>query len=115
MNGLWNRYVSSNLRLLVYNNNGGQTFHWNCSRGYSNLEQHISASHSTSIHGWVTSLGFKYFCASDIKQFDEVFPEFLSPDSKGPICLEIFTEKEHDAQVLHDYYEICRNSIKSIN
>lgn len=114
MNAIWNRHVRSNVRILLYNNEGGQTFHWNSARQIDTLPQHISAEHFTSAQGWVESRGFRYLCARTKDEFDTLLPELFAADSDQPICFEVFTKKDFDGQVLHDYYDQCRKHLLSL-
>lgn len=111
MNALWNRYVGRNVRILLYNNEGGQTFHWNAAREINTLGLHTSAEHFTSAKGWVESRGFKYLSARSKEEFDALLPEFVSPQADAPVLFEVFTKKESDGRVLHEYYASCRSAL----
>ncbi len=111
MNGIWNRYVGSNVRILLYNNEGGETFHWNAAKDIDTLPQHISAEHFATAKGWVESRGFKYLSAKNQEEFDALLSEFVTSDSDRPILFEVFTKKELDAKILMDYYEECRKDL----
>ena len=111
MNAIWNRYVSSNVRILLYNNEGGGTFHWNAARDIDTLPLHTSAEHFATARGWVESLGFTYFSAGSKEEFDKQLPAFISSDAEQPICLEVFTKKEVDGMALHEYYNTCRQRL----
>jgi 2-succinyl-5-enolpyruvyl-6-hydroxy-3-cyclohexene-1-carboxylate synthase len=111
MNALWNRYVRQNVRILLYNNEGGQTFHWNNARDIDTLPLHTSAEHFTSAKGWVESRGFKYLCARTKEELDALLPEFVAAESDQPICFEVFTKKDSDGRILHDYYDRCRQHL----
>ena len=114
MNALWNRYVGKNVRILLYNNEGGQTFHWNSARDVETLPLHTSAEHFTSAKGWVESIGFSYLEAKTKSELDSVLPIFVSADSDRPILLEVFTKNELDGQVLHDYYDQYRQILQNL-
>ncbi len=105
MNGIWNRYVGNNVRILIYNNEGGETFHWNAARDIDTLPQHISAEHFASAKGWVESRGFKYLSSHTKEEFDEKLPEFMVSESDQPIVFEVFTKKDIDAKMLMAYYD----------
>jgi 2-succinyl-5-enolpyruvyl-6-hydroxy-3-cyclohexene-1-carboxylate synthase len=111
MNALWNRYVGSNVRILLYNNEGGQTFHWNAAREIDTLPLHTSAEHFTSAKGWVESRGFRYMAAHSKEELDAHLPEFVRGESDQPICLEVFTKKDADGRILHEYYGLCRQHL----
>ena len=114
MNAIWNRYVGSNVRVLLYNNEGGGTFHWNAAREIDTLTLHTSAEHFTSAKGWVESLGFTYLSATTKEEFDEQLSGFILSDSKQPMCFEVFTKKDTDAKTLHEYYDQCRQHLQDM-
>lgn len=115
MNALWNRYVGKNVRILLYNNEGGQTFHWNAAREIKTLPLHTSAEHFTSAQGWVESLGIRYLAARNKEEFDGLLPQFVSAESDGPILFEVFTKKDSDGEVLHAYYDQCRRVLETLS
>lgn len=108
MNGIWNRYVKNNVRILIYNNEGGETFHWNNAKDIDTLPQHISAEHFASAKGWVESRGFKYLSSHNQEEFDDELPEFMVSESNQPIVFEVFTKKDTDAKMLMAYYDEIR-------
>lgn len=115
MNALWNRYVGKNVRILLYNNEGGQTFHWNAAKDIETLPLHTSAEHFTTAKGWVESLGIKYLSATNKDELDAALPAFVSGDSDQAICLEVFTKKDEDGKMLHDYYDQCREHLLKLS
>ena len=114
MNGIWNRYVGKNVRILLNNNEGGETFHWNKAREIDTVNLHTAAEHFAVAKGWVESRGFKYLAAHNKEEFDTLLPEFMSKDIEGPVFFEVFTKKDTDAKILLDYYEVCRMKLKNI-
>ena len=111
MNAIWNRYVGKNVRILLYNNEGGQTFHWNCAKEIDTLPLHTSAEHFTTAKGWVESRGFAYLSARTKEEFDAALPQFVAEQSDAPVLFEVFTKKESDGRVLHDYYASYRQKL----
>lgn len=104
MNALWNRYVSKKVRILVNNNSGGALFHssyYKQVKTFPNIDRHIAAAHETSVRGWAESRGFKYFAASSKDKFDIAMKEFVKTDSKQPIIIETFTDKEIDTRQMN--------------
>ncbi len=103
MNALWNQYVGKNVRILVCNNSGGAIFHtYPNTANVPTLDEHIAAEHHTSVQDWVVSRGFEYLSAADKEQFDAVLPRLLCTESDKPILLEVFTDKDVDAQCIRD-------------
>ncbi len=120
MNGLWNRYVGKNVRILLNNNSGATLFHYIIgTEKIPTLNNVTSAEHFAVAKGWVESQGMKYLCAHSKEELDAVLPEFMSKDSDAPIVLEVFTSKEEDAKILKSVYvadrkETVKDKLKSI-
>mgnify|MGYP006063742999 FL=1 len=101
MNALWNQYVGNNIRILVCNNSGGAIFYtYPNKNNVPSLADHIAAEHNTSVKAWVESRGFKYLAANSKIEFDRQLPELLVFDSECPIIMEVFTDKEIDAECI---------------
>lgn len=106
MNALWNRYVGKNVRIMLNNNSGAALFHFNQGlKNYPTLNENVAADHDAISKGWVESRGFKYLYARNKEEFDKNLQEFLNPDSDKPIILEVFTKKEDDARLQHEFFE----------
>lgn len=107
MNALWNNYVGKNVRIMLNNNEGAALFHFNQGlKNYPTLNQNIAAAHTTTAKGWVEDQGFKYLKATNKEEFDYSLKEFLKEDSEKPIIFEVFTKKEEDARIQHDFYDM---------
>ena len=105
MNALWNRYVGKNVRIMLNNNSGAALFHFNQGlKNYPTLNKNVAADHDAISKGWVESRGFKYLYARNKEEFDKNLQEFLNSDSDRPIILEVFTKKEEDARLQHEFY-----------
>ena len=106
MNALWNRYVGTNVRIMLNNNSGAALFHFNQGlKNYPTLNENVAAEHNATAKGWAESRGFKYLYSSNKEEFDKKLEEFLNPNSDKPIILEVFTKKEEDAKLQHEFYD----------
>lgn len=106
MNALWNRYVGKNVRIMLNNNSGAALFHFNQGLSkYPTLNENVAAEHDAVAKGWAESRGIKYLSATNKEEFDKNLEEFLNPNSDIPILLEVFTKKEEDARLQHEFYE----------
>lgn len=104
MNALWNHYVSPNMRIILNNNEGATLFHYTV--GLNNvptLDQNIAAGHHAVAKGWVESRGFEYFAVRNEKDLELALAR-MNETTEKPIFVEIFTDKENDAQVLKAAY-----------
>ncbi len=120
MNGLWNRYVGKNVRILLNNNSGATLFHYVIGREkIPTLNNVTSAEHFSTARGWAESQGLRYLSAHTREELDAVMKEFVSGDADMPIILEVFTSKEDDADILKKIYvtdrkETVKDKLKNL-
>mgnify|MGYP001622884230 FL=1 len=106
MNALWNRYVGKKVRIMLNNNSGAALFHFNQGlKNYPTLNENVAADHDANAKGWAESRGFKYLYSTSKEEFDKNLQEFLNPNSQKPIILEVFTKKEEDARLQHEFFD----------
>ena len=105
MNSIWNRYVGKNVRIMLNNNEGAALFHFNQGGHYPTLNENVAAEHFATAKGWVESRGFKYISARNKEEFDSRLNEFMTAESDRPIFFEVFTHKEEDAKIQHEFYD----------
>ena len=106
MNALWNRYVGKNVRIMLNNNSGASLFHFNQGlKKFPTLNENVAAEHDAIAKGWVESRGFNYLSASNKEEFDNALKKFITKDSEKPIFFEVFTKKEDDARIQHEFYD----------
>lgn len=80
LNALWNEHISSNVRILLLNNGGGEIFHALPNLHLTAKAQHfVTATHQTSAQGWVESQGFNYLVAHDQGELDVALNSFMQP------------------------------------
>ncbi len=106
MNALWSEALTSNLRILLLNNGGGEIFHILPGLKMQQVaHNYIAADHTTSAKGWAEERGVRYICAHNEEQLLAAMSEFTAPSPcDHPLMLEVFTSKEQDAAILKDYY-----------
>ncbi|MDO4363947.1 MAG: 2-succinyl-5-enolpyruvyl-6-hydroxy-3-cyclohexene-1-carboxylic-acid synthase [Clostridia bacterium] len=115
MNALWNRYLGNNIRILVCNNSGGAIFYtYPNTKNVPTLAEHIAAEHTTSVEAWVKCRGFKYLSARTQKEFDENLPQLMNPSFDSPVLMEVFTDKEIDANCIKTILQPYHSETKSI-
>lgn len=113
MNALWNQYIGKNIRIMVCNNSGGAIFHTYPNLGnVPSLDEHIAAEHHTSVKEWVEARGFAYMKATNKEEITKQMSSFVSADSKKPILMEVFTDKEEDSK---GQYYVIREYLASSN
>jgi len=110
LSGLWNKYFSGNLRILLINNGGGGIFHLLPGLDKSNaLNPFIAAQHDSSAEKWVFAAGFEYLKASNETELHEALSVFVASESSKPIVMEVFTSSEVNKSVSNFYYQQLKN------
>jgi 2-succinyl-5-enolpyruvyl-6-hydroxy-3-cyclohexene-1-carboxylate synthase len=98
-NGLWNRHIRSNMRIILNNNGGAGIFHYTMGRSkIDTINDHIAADQNYSAKGIAETFGFDYLSASNFSELKKCLLLLITQSSR-PIILEVFTDKEHDATV----------------
>lgn len=111
MNALWNRYVGKNVRIMLVNNEGAALFHFNQGlKKFPTLNENVAAEHFTTAKGWVESQNIEYLSAKNKAEFDKNLEKFIKSDSDRPIVFEVFTHKEEDARLQHEFFEYNLNT-----
>lgn len=94
-NALWNQQLPSRLRILLFNNSGGQIFYRLPGLDQTPaLSPYIAASHHTSARGVAESYGLTYLAAHNYEQLGPQLERFLDPQEERPVLLEVFTQRE---------------------
>ena len=84
LNSVWNKELTSNIRIMMFNNGGaGLLYHLGSPA--------ISQQHKTVARAYVESLGFMYLSSHDSNEFNKNLETFLSPNVGKPIFYEVFT------------------------
>lgn len=111
MNALWMSNYHHNLRILVFNNEGGEIFH--TLPGMDKTSQsrpYITAEHQTSVKGWAEERGFMYLKVTQADEWKEALETFTSPNEyPQPLLLEVYTDKGEDTRLLREYYKSLKN------
>jgi len=95
LNGLWNKYIGGNLRIILINNGGGGIFQLLPGLDKSEaLEPFVAARHNSSAEKWVEAAGFHYLKAENETDLKKQLPEFVTAQSEKVIVLEVFTSTE---------------------
>ena len=91
-NALWNTELRGNLRILLFNNGGGQIF--SCLPGLADspaARQYIAAAHTTSAEGIAKAYGVRYLCARTSGEFSAQLHRWATEAAERPVLLEVFT------------------------
>ena len=113
MNAAGLRSIGPNVRIILLNNGGGSEFHFIMGKDkISTINQYISAEHGNVAAGWIKSLGYEYYTASNAQEFDEAIEKFKEP-SEAPLFLEVLTDMENDAAITKKFYKDNTVEIKA--
>ncbi len=95
-NALWNRELSSKLRIIVINNSGGDIFNLidgpSESKGFTKL---YKAHHPVQIQKLAEAFNLGYFCIEDEVQLKSLLPDFFKESNK-PLLMEVKTNSEYN-------------------
>lgn len=104
-NALWNKYIPTNFKIILLNNQGGGIFrilpgHQESPtfNTYFETEHNLNAEHLAKMHQ------FNYYNVSDISSLEITFRTFISKNEK-PAILEINTPTKINDSILKEYFK----------
>jgi len=101
-NGLWNRDLPSNLKIIVINNEGGGIFSLIPGpKEQKAFEDLIEAHHPVNIAALASAFGLEYFQVDNINQLKTTCQTFYK--TSGCSILEVKTPKETNAKVFNNF------------
>ena len=104
-NALWNKYIDSNLRVIVINNHGGNIFSMiKGPSGSPAFEEHFFTENKFKAEGLAKTFGLNYFKAEDEQSLETVLPDFYATQQKTAL-LEIFTDAETNSQQFRQLFK----------
>jgi len=104
-NGLWNRNISPNLRIVVINNQGGGIFRLiseDTEEEY--FKKYVETNHNVNIQKVAEAFDIEYHFCDNKTNLKKTILSFLNPN-KGISLLEIRTPKLKNAEVYHEYFK----------
>lgn len=110
-NALWNRYLKSNLRIVVISNGGGGIFRF--IPGPSDvpeLEDYFEVAQQMDVCALAKAYGVTCYSASSALELEKVLPEFYAPH-KGAVILEVKTPREENDKVLKAYFKHLKSKV----
>ena len=108
MNAAGLRSIGSNVRIILLNNGGGSEFQLLLRKQVPGIDTYICAEHDKVATGWIVSLGYDYYTASNKEEVDEAIEKMGCP-SERPIFLEVFTDMVEDGERTNVMYDKYRN------
>lgn len=102
-NALWHPHIPANLRVVLFNNNGGNIFRLiDGPAAQPELEQYFETRHRTTAQHTTIDAQLDYFSLQEGDNFGEIWEQFINND-KRPKLLEIFTDPLVNAAVFEDF------------
>ncbi|MGP8329207.1 MAG: 2-succinyl-5-enolpyruvyl-6-hydroxy-3-cyclohexene-1-carboxylic-acid synthase [Methanosarcinaceae archaeon] len=105
-NGLMNKYLKPNLKIIVINNSGGGIFRFIPGPDTTpNLEEFFVAKHNWKAEHICKAFEVNYYKAHNIDEFTHILPSFFTDGKQSPEVLEIFTPSNKNAEILRGYFK----------
>ncbi len=110
-NALWNRYLGENLRIIVFNNEGGNIFRFIPGPSDTGqLEEFFEAHHSINSEHIAKAFDVNYYNAKDEEELIDNLSVFFDTQSNNrPAVLEIFTPRLKNMEILKEYFGNLRD------
>ena len=108
-NALFNKYIASNLRVIVINNRGGNIFE--ILKGPSEspaFREHFFTENSFKAEGIAKTFGLDYLKAENESELKTVLQQFYSPEQQQAALLEIFTDSEVNTKVFRGLFQAVK-------
>ena len=104
-NALWNKYIGSNLRIIVIHNGGGNIFSMIKGPGETPaFQEHFFTQNTHKAEGLARAFGLEYFVTINESELQQALTEFYSPDQNAAV-LEIFTDADVNVKVFRELFK----------
>lgn len=108
-NALWNKYISSNLRIIVIYNGGGNIF--GMIKGPSDspaFAEHFFTGNTHKAEILAKAFGLDYFKAENEAELTHALNEFYSPAQQQAALLEVFTDAEVNVRLFRELFHMVK-------
>ncbi len=108
-NALWNKYLGSNLRILVINNRGGNIF--SLIKGPSEspaFQEHFFTENKFKAEVLARAFELDYFKAENEQGLDLALTNFYSPKQQKAAVLEVFTDADVNTKVFRELFKFVK-------
>jgi len=107
-NGLWNKYIKDNFKIIVINNNGGNIFRLIDSSSLNKKYlQYFETPYSASIGKVSEAFGFDYFFANNKSSLEIIIDKLINNKNKS--VLEIKTDPIINEKIFKEYYKFLKS------
>lgn len=108
-NALWNKYIGTNLRVIVINNQGGNIFSLIKGPGETpTFREHFFAENKIEAKGIAQTFGLDYFRAEDENELITELQKFYSPKQQKAALLEVFTDAEVNTEIFRGLFKAVK-------
>jgi 2-succinyl-5-enolpyruvyl-6-hydroxy-3-cyclohexene-1-carboxylate synthase len=108
-NALWNSYVGSNVRIILFNNAGGGIFGiLDGAKDLPELAEFMVTKQAFSAKNTASDAGLDYFEARNLEELHAQLAHFFDESACGKI-LEIYTDREENSKVLQDFLNLFKH------
>ena len=112
-NALWNKYIASNLRVIVINNGGGNIFSLIKGPGESPaFQEHFFTENKFKAEVLAKAFELDYFKAENEVELNLALHDFYSPDQDKAAVLEIFTDAEMNTKIFRELFKYVKTQKK---
>ncbi|PHR72160.1 MAG: 2-succinyl-5-enolpyruvyl-6-hydroxy-3-cyclohexene-1-carboxylic-acid synthase [Lutibacter sp.] len=103
-NALWNKYIKSNFRIILINNNGGGIFKFIPGPKDSNALEYFETPHGLSAEHLCKMYNIEYSTTNNLNELNVSLSDFYT-ESERPKLLEVFTPSQENDEVLKQYFK----------
>jgi len=109
-NALMNHHLSTNLRIIIINNNGGGIFRFISGPDETEqLEEFFEAHHTWTAEYVAKNFDVSYYSVSNMEELKTSLSGFYSPQKDNkPAILEIHTPNKKNARILKSYFNYLK-------
>jgi len=104
-NALLNKYIGTNLRIIVIHNGGGNIFSMIKGPGETPaFQEHFFTGNTHKAEVLAKAFGLEYFASTNENELAQTLTEFYSPNQKAAV-LEVFTDAEVNVTVFRELFK----------
>ncbi|WP_066629224.1 2-succinyl-5-enolpyruvyl-6-hydroxy-3-cyclohexene-1-carboxylic-acid synthase [Labilibacter marinus] len=104
-NGLWNKYLKPNFKVVVMNNGGGGIFRFIPGPAETpELEEFFEAKHTQSAEHLAKAFGLNYLSCSNVEELASSYQKMMD-NNEQPVLLEVFTPGDKNGKILRNYFK----------
>ncbi len=105
-NAFWHQYLPSNLKIIAFNNGGGNIFRFIQGPDQTDvLESLFVTQRAQTIHRIALRYNLPYQNVDSLASLEALLPRFLHEDTAVPAILEVVTDGVLNARILRAYFK----------